>query len=133
MTGDSFARIEIANLEGRVQSTRFRQNLLLSLHSTLRSSERIVKDAIRADTGHTDSEITLEYTLAISEVRTHYGRLSLEEDLKSQRALEDLSATTNVGIVYITPSKRNLFYSAISAISAALAAGNCVILEVLQI
>ena len=90
MADDSFARIEIANLEGRAQSTRFRQKLLHSLHAALRSSETIIKDAIRADTGHTDSEIALEYTLAISELRTHYESLSLEEDLKNQRALENL-------------------------------------------
>jgi len=55
--------------------------------------------------------------------------LSLDEDLKDQRVLENLKATTNVGIVYITSSNRNLFYSVISSVSAALAAGNCVVLE----
>lgn len=132
MASDSFTRIEIANLEGRAQSIRFRQKLLHSLHTGLRSSEMIIKNAILADTGHTDLEITLEYVLAVAELRTHYESLSLEVDLKNQRALENLGATTNVGIVYITPSSRNLFYSVISSVSAALAAGNCVVLEVFQ-
>lgn len=132
MADDSFARIEISNLEGRAQSTSFRQKLLHSLHTTLRSSETIIKNAIRADTGHTDSEIVLEYNLAISELRTHYESLSLEEDLKNQRVLENLTATTNVGIVYITSLNRNMLYSVISSVSAALAAGNCVVLEVFQ-
>lgn len=132
MTNHPFARIEISCLEDRAQSTRFRQRLFHSLHNALKSSESSIKEAISADTGHSESEITLEYTLAISELRTHYESLSLEDDLKSQRLLENLDATTNVGIIYVIPSKHNLFYSVISALTAALAAGNCVILEVCQ-
>ena len=133
MAGDAFSRIEIAHLEGRAKSTRGRQNLLHSLNNTLRSSEKTIKNAILADTGYTDSEITLEYTLAIAELSTHYHSVSLDEDLKNQRALDDPNSTTNVGIVYIAPSKQNLFYSVISSLTAALAAGNCVILEVCEL
>ena len=130
MTSNSFPRIEIASLEGRPHSIRFRQNVLHSLHSALRSSEKLIKDAIRADTGHTDFEVTLEYALTISELSKVYSTLSLENDLKSQGSLGDLTATTSLGIVYIIPSKQNLLYSTVSAVFAALAAGNCVILEV---
>jgi acyl-CoA reductase-like NAD-dependent aldehyde dehydrogenase len=130
MASDSFSRIEIANLEGRAQSTRFRQKVLHTLHQALRSAEKTIKDAIYMDTGYSELETTLEYTLAVSELRIHYNSLSLEEDLKSQRATENPSATTSVGIIFIHPSNRNLFYSVISSTAAAIAAGNCVILEV---
>lgn len=130
MAVNSFLRIEIASLEGRAQSTRFRQNVLHSLHSALQSSEKLIKDAIRADTGHTDAEVTLEYVLTISELSKVYCDLSLEDELKNRRSTDNLSATTSLGIIYIIPSKQNLFYSAVSAVSAALAAGNCVVLEV---
>ncbi|KAH8799725.1 aldehyde dehydrogenase PutA [Xylogone sp. PMI_703] len=132
MTTHSFSRIEISILEGRAQSTRLRQKLFHSLHEVLKSLEIEVKDAILADTGYSESEVTLEYSLTISELRTHYASLNLEEDLKSQRSLENLDATTDVGIVYIIPSQQNLFYSSVSALTAALAAGNCVILELPQ-
>jgi acyl-CoA reductase-like NAD-dependent aldehyde dehydrogenase len=127
---EPFSRIEIANLEGRAQSTRFRQKLLHSLHHSLISAEKTIKEAISMDTGYTDFETTLEYTLAISELRIHYDSLNLEDDLKNQRAVENLNATRSVGIVFITPSNQNLFYSVISGITAAITAGNCVILEV---
>lgn len=130
MAGDSFSRIEISSLEGRAQSTRLRQKLFHSLHATLRSSEKTIKEAILADSGHSESEVNLEYALAISELRTHYASVDLEKDLKAQKAVENLEATTNVGIVYVIPAKQNLFYSVISALTAALAAGNCVVVEV---
>ncbi|EXJ74260.1 uncharacterized protein A1O5_02556 [Cladophialophora psammophila CBS 110553] len=129
MAGDSFSRIEISSIEGRAQSTRLRQKLFHSLHTALRSSEKLIKDAILVDSGLSDSEVNLEYALAISELRTHYTSIDLEKDLKAQRAAENLGATTSVGTVYVIPAKQNLFYSVISALTAALAAGNCVVVE----
>lgn len=132
MAVEPFSRIEIANLEGRAQSTRFRQKLLHSLHHALIPAEKTIRDAISMDTGYNDFETTLEYALAITELRIHYDSLNLEDDLKCQRAVENLNATTSVGVVFITPSNQNLFYSVISGVTAAIAAGNCVILEVCQ-
>lgn len=130
MSSKPFSRLEISSLDGRALSTRFRQKVFHSLHTTLKSSEKLIKDAIAADTGHSESEVTLEYALALFEARAHYDTLNLEDDLKAQRALENLEATTNIGIVYVIPTKQNIFYSVVSAITASLAAGNCVILEV---
>ncbi|OQU99475.1 hypothetical protein CLAIMM_05105 [Cladophialophora immunda] len=129
MASDSFSRIEISSIEGRAQSTRLRQKLFHSLHAALRSSEKSIEDAILADSEITQVDANLEYTLAISELRTHYASLDLGKDLKAQRASENLEATTSVGIVYVIPAKQNLFYSVISALTAALAAGNCVVVE----
>lgn len=127
----SFSRLEIACLEGRLQSVRFRQKSFHSLYNIIQTQSSNIKDAIAADTGHTEAEVTLEYALAISELRSHYDELNLEEDIKQQHSLENLKATTtNTGIVYLIPSKQNLFYSVISALTASLAAGNCVVVEV---
>ena len=127
---DAFSRIEISVLEGRAQSVRLRQKLLHSLHAALRSSEKAIKQAIADDTGYSDHDINVEYSLTISDLRTHYESLDLRRELDSQKALQNLEATTCVGSVYIIPAKQNLLYSVISALTAALAAGNCVILEV---
>ncbi|KIW19375.1 hypothetical protein PV08_03670 [Exophiala spinifera] len=129
MAEESFSRIQTACLEGRAQSVLFRQRLFHSLYSTLKASASKIKDAIVADTGHNEADVTLEYTLAISELRTHYDELNLEEDINSQHSLENLNATTSAGIIYLIPSKHNLFYSVISALTASLAAGNCVVVE----
>ena len=130
MTPELFPRIQIARLEGRAQSVRLRQSLFHSLNSALTSSESTIKEAIAAETGNSDADITLEYSLALSELRTHYESLDLKTEVKLAHTLEDADRTTCLGIVYIVPAQRNLLYSALSPICAALAAGNCVILEV---
>jgi hypothetical protein len=130
MSSGAYSRIEISCLEGRAQSIRLRQKLLHSLYNGLKSSTSALKEAIAADSGNGEAEVALELALTISELRTHYDTLNVEEDLKEQRSPENLNATTNIGIIYVIPTKQNLFYSVISALTAALAAGNCVIVEV---
>ncbi len=130
MSSGAYCRIEISCLEGRAQSVRFRQKLFHSLYNALKSSASALREAIAADSGNGEAEVALELALALSELRTHYDTLNLEEELKEQRALENLNATTNIGIIYVIPAKQNLYYSVISALTAALAAGNCVIVEV---
>ncbi|KAK7890537.1 hypothetical protein LTR67_007745 [Exophiala xenobiotica] len=129
MSSGAYSRIEISCLEGRAQSIRLRQKLLHSLYNGLKSSTSALKEAIAADSGNGEAEVALELALTISELRTHYDTLNVEEDLKEQRSPENLNATTNIGIIYVIPTKQNLFYSVISALTAALAAGNCVIVE----
>ncbi|KIW58072.1 hypothetical protein PV05_02622 [Exophiala xenobiotica] len=129
MSSGAYCRIEISCLEGRAQSVRFRQKLFHSLYNALKSSASALREAIAADSGNGEAEVALELALALSELRTHYDTLNLEEELKEQRSLENLNATTNIGIIYVIPAKQNLYYSVISALTAALAAGNCVIVE----
>ncbi|KAK5335515.1 hypothetical protein LTR98_008515 [Exophiala xenobiotica] len=129
MSSGAYSRIEISCLEGRAQSIRLRQKLLHSLYNGLKSSTSALKEAIAVDSGNGEAEVALELALTISELRTHYDTLNVEEDLKEQRSPENLNATTNIGIIYVIPTKQNLFYSVISALTAALAAGNCVIVE----
>lgn len=130
MTTEWFPQLQISRLEGRAQSVRLRQSLFHSLHSALTSSESTIKQAIAADTSNNDADIALEFFLALSELRTHYESLDLDAEVKLAHTLENLTGTTNVGIVYVIPGQRNLFYSVLSPLCAALAAGNCVILEV---
>lgn len=130
MNAKPFSRIQIANLEGRAQSLRLRQSLFHSLHHALTTSERAIKSAIVAESGDSDTDIALEYSLALSELRTHYDSLDLKAEVKLAHSLEDPTGTTGVGIIYIVPAQQNLFYSVVSPLCAALAAGNCVVLEV---
>jgi acyl-CoA reductase-like NAD-dependent aldehyde dehydrogenase len=130
MSAEPFARIQIAHLEGRSQSLRLRQTLFHSLHATLTSSESAIKQAIAADTGNSDADIALEYSLALSELRAHYETLDLKTEVTLAHSIENPTGTTNVGIVYVIPAQRTLFYAVLSPLCAALAAGNCVVLEV---
>lgn len=130
MATDSLARLEISCIEGRLQSIRYRQHIFHSLYKTLKSFETPIKNAIVADTGYGEIEVNLEYGLLMSELRLQYDTLNLEEDLRARDQLHSLGATKSVGIVYLVPSKYNLLYSTVSALLAAIAAGNCVVIEV---
>lgn len=132
-----FPRLQIAQLEGRGQSTLYRQAQFRRLYKSLTTSAPAIKLAIQADSGHLPNEVEFEFTLAISELRNLYNSLDLAQELDSLRRVtkgqDNVERTKPVGIVYIVPATWSLFYSAISPLGAALAAGNCVILEVGQV
>ena len=129
-----FPRLQIAQLEGRGQSTRYKQIQFQRLHQALTTSAPAIKLAIQADSGHTTNEVELEFTLALSELRVLYDSLDLPKELDTLRKVtvgqDNLERTKPAGIVYIVPAKWCLFHAIISPLGAALAAGNCVILEV---
>jgi acyl-CoA reductase-like NAD-dependent aldehyde dehydrogenase len=128
------SRILAANIDGRTQNTRYRQTQFHRLQAVLVEHVAEIQDAIRADSGHTQQEIRAEVVLALQELRTHYTSLSLKKDLEVEyRIAQGKDNADNVegaGIVYIVPSTHTLFFSVISALTAALAAGNCIVLEV---
>lgn len=130
MSIDSLSRIEISRLEGRASSIRLRQNQFHRLHDVVTASEAAIKTALSESQGYGEDESALEYALALSELRTHYLSLDLKRSVELSHSLEDLTATTGVGIIYLIPAEQNPFYSVISVLTAALAAGNCIVIEV---
>jgi acyl-CoA reductase-like NAD-dependent aldehyde dehydrogenase len=128
------SRIIAADIDGRVQNTRYRQAQFHRLQTVLVEHVADIQDAIRADSGHSVQEIRAEIALALQELRTHYLSLSLEKDLEVEYRIangkDSLDGSRGAGIVYIVPCTHTLFFSVISALTAALAAGNCIVLEV---
>lgn len=128
------ARIVAANIDGRTQNTRYRQAQFHRLQAALVENIAEVQDAIRTDSGHTQQEIRAEVVLALQELRTHYTSLSLQKDLEVEYRIangkDNAENVQGAGIVYIVPTSHTLFFSVISALTAALAAGNCIVLEV---
>lgn len=129
-----FPRLQIAQSEGRGQSTLYKQAQFRRLHKSLTTSAPAIKLAIQADSGHLQNEVEFEFTLAISEIRDLYTSLDLAQALEIHRKVtkghDNVERTKPVGIVYIVPATWSLFYSVISPLGAALASGNCVVLEV---
>jgi acyl-CoA reductase-like NAD-dependent aldehyde dehydrogenase len=128
------SRILAANIDGRTQNTRYRQTQFQKLQAVLVAHIAEIQDAIYSESGHTRAEVRAEVVLALQELRTHFSSLSLEKDLEAEYRIshgkDNLTSARGAGIIYIVPSTHTLFFSVISALSAALAAGNCVVLEV---
>ncbi|KAJ5151370.1 uncharacterized protein N7482_010622 [Penicillium canariense] len=130
------SRVLAANIDGRTQNTRYRQGQFDRLQSVLVEHVAEIHDAIRSDSGHTQQEVRAEIVLALQELRTHYMSLSLQKDLEVEYRIahgkDNLENARGAGIVYIVPSTHTLFFSVMSAMTAALAAGNCIVLELPQ-
>ncbi|KAL4876677.1 Aldehyde/histidinol dehydrogenase [Aspergillus karnatakaensis] len=128
-----FARLFAAEIDGRAQTIRYRQGQFHRLQSSLVQHIDKIKNAIQTDSGHAVEEVQAEICLALKEIRTHYLSLNLDEDLEKEYRVangkDNVDAARGIGIVYIIPSTHTMFFSVISALSAAMAAGNCIILE----
>lgn len=123
-----------AAIDGRMHNVICRQLQLESLQRTLFGHANAIEQAISKDSGHSANEAFIEYLLAMNNLNAHYQSLDFKAALKDEYAAlrnEDREERHEpFGIVYIVPTSYTLFYSVIVAVSAAIAAGNCVVIEV---
>ncbi|KAJ5122211.1 aldehyde dehydrogenase PutA [Penicillium atrosanguineum] len=128
-----FPQILAAEIDGRAHNVQYRQVQFNRLQSNIVLQTDELTQALLEWTGHTLEEVRAEICLALDEIRTHYDSLDAEKNLQEEYSIfhgkDFREGKRGVGIVYIVPIGHTIFFSAISAIAAALAAGNCVILE----
>jgi len=127
-------RIQSANIAGQARTPRFIQDQLRKLHDALVENFKDICQAIVNDSSHTTAEAGVEFFLALTAVKDQYSDIDFHKEIDEEYniANEKDAASRKVpaGIVYIIPSQYTLFYSLIAPLSAAIAAGNCVIAEV---
>lgn len=132
-TNSSRAGIPAARIDDRAESIRYRQDQLQHLHSKTLSLEREIREALVKDSGFTVDECNVEFILTLEAIRADYDSLDLQQSLEDEyKIANDQSSpehTVAFGTVLIKPARSFPFYSILSAISAAIAAGNSVILE----
>ncbi|KAF2500889.1 ALDH-like protein [Lophium mytilinum] len=126
-------RIREAAIDGRCQNVIYRQTQLEKLHNVLIDNSESVIQAIYRDGGNSIPEARVEYLLALMCLREYYASLdatkALHEEYAVARGEDAPSLREGVGIVYIVPTTYSLFYSIVVPLSAAVAAGNCVVIE----
>lgn len=129
-----FSAVVAASIDGRMLSVRYRQEQFHRLQNAILQNLDQIKEAISCDSNCNSHEVQAQVFLALKDVRAHYLSLditrALDDEYSVANGRDNIGRRHAVGIVYIVPTKHTLFYSVISALSAALAAGNCVILEV---
>ena len=130
----SVERVLAAAVEGQAESLRYIERQLSSLHATLTKSSSELQAAIKTDTKQSTSEVELQYTLTLENVVSFFSGSNFDTSLQAEYHLaRSENAPSNraaAGTVYIIPSKYNLVYSCVTAVAAAVTAGNCVVLEV---
>ena len=130
----NFDRLKAAVIDRRSHNVFYRQQQIQSLFKALQNNAEKFRQAIINDTGHSEYETTMEINLTISSVRTNYASLDATKFHNDEYAVANgKDAAQNsvpVGIVYIEPTTHTLLYSIIVPLSAAITAGNCVIVLV---
>jgi acyl-CoA reductase-like NAD-dependent aldehyde dehydrogenase len=127
-------RIRSAVIDGRAQTLRYIQKQLTQLHDVLRKHQKSIHDAICRDSDWTSAEADSEIYLALKALRNEYEAIDFAQVLKQEysiaHAKENVSRRCAVGCVYIIPGQHSRFYSVIQPVATAIAAGNCVMVEV---
>ncbi|PSN64645.1 hypothetical protein BS50DRAFT_557292 [Corynespora cassiicola Philippines] len=127
------SRISGGAIDGRLQILRIRQRLFKSLHNVLVNERENLLEAIQIDEGFTQEEAQVVFASALIELRNHYDQLDFQADLAQEysvaRKQSNESRRVPITMTYLIPDSFTLFYSVITALSAALEAGSCFIVE----
>lgn len=130
----SLATIRAAAIDGRVHNPFYRKDQLRNLHSALADNAVQIQDAIAKDTKHQPSEVKVEYWLALQVIAEAYNSINPEKELENEYSVtkgrDDTTSREPIGIVVIEPSSHAFFYGLIAALTPALAAGNCIVVQV---
>ncbi|KAK3117127.1 hypothetical protein LTR53_001784 [Teratosphaeriaceae sp. CCFEE 6253] len=128
---NAFPQIRAAAIDGRAHNVYYRQIQLEQLCHTLIDNATKLQEAIARDHGHSLAEIAVELSLAIRAIRHDYASLSQKqthtEEYRVALGEDAPDGARPVGIVYIEPCAHTLLFSVVVPLSAAIAAGNCVI------
>ena len=120
--------------EGRPENVRYRQDQHHALHAALRENAAAICTAITDDSGCSPEEADAEFYLGMDVVKKSYNCLNFEQSLKDEYSVahgkDNIRRRAAFGLVAIRPSKHSRFLSILAPLVAAIAAGNCCLLEV---
>lgn len=136
MAKQLFPHISAAAIDGRTRNIYYRQTQLQKLYTSLVSESASVVDAIIADSGYSHSEAEVEFYLTIEQVRARYVELNPEAELEAEYAIargdsaEAMRMGVGIVVIEVNTLGHNVLFSAIAPLAGAIAAGNCVIIQV---
>ena len=126
--------LRAAVIDRRTENVRWRQNEFQRLHAALREKVDVICEAISKDASSSIADSQKEFYLTMDAIRQSYETLDFDRLLKEEYSIKDgkdnLSRRVGLGLVVIRPTRHTRFYSILTPLVAAIAAGNCVLLEV---
>jgi aldehyde dehydrogenase (NAD+) len=134
-SSSKFISLQKAATTRQCSNAYCRQEALKSLHDALRSKPLDIISAIQDDTNTSHMAASTEFAYGLDLVESHYKSINpaneLEREYRVARNEDDDGKKEPWGTVYIHPDQSHTpFFSIIAALSAALAAGNVVVLKV---
>jgi acyl-CoA reductase-like NAD-dependent aldehyde dehydrogenase len=135
MAQQNLSAVKAAAIDGRGRNVFYRKTQLEKLQRALVKEASTIQDAIVADTGCLPSEARLEFALALRALRDRFAELDptreLELEYRIAKGIDTPDAREPYGVAILQVSQQHTpFYSTITPLCAALAAGNCIILQV---
>ncbi|KAI7197627.1 ALDH-like protein [Hortaea werneckii] len=129
---NTFPQIRASAIDGRAVNVYYRQRQMERLHDAITKAFSEILKAIETDHDQTPAEAAIEMYLAMQALKSDYASLQPKQAHHDEYLIASgknaRSNRRSVGVVYIEPcSRHTLFYSVIAPLSAAMAAGNCVI------
>jgi len=123
-----------AVLDGRAENVRFRQKELHRLHTVLKEQKYAICEAISQSASSSKFEADLEFFSAMDSIQQSYESLNfdklMEEEYLVAKKKNNAGRRVGLGLVAIRAQKYSRFCSIVDPLAAAIAAGNCVLLEV---
>lgn len=133
ISNPAIRRLQAAVTDGRTSNIRYRQNEFQKLHAILAENADAISVAIAKDTQGSTSEIETEIFLTLESLRHHYDSLDFAKELREEYSItngeNNVNRRVGVGIVLIRPTLHTRFYSILAPVLAAIASGNCILLE----
>ncbi|KAF4624948.1 hypothetical protein G7Y89_g13219 [Cudoniella acicularis] len=130
---DQLKELTATVIDGRTKNVRYQQTQLLNLHAALSRKEDVICSAISTDTSGSNCEVAAEFFWTADVVRRLFESIDFEGDLENEylvaRNKDDLNRRCAIGLAVIRPTTHTRLYSIISVLATAVAAGNCVLLE----
>lgn len=123
--------------EGRFENVRYRQDQFHALHGALRERSDAICQAIATDSTCSIAEAEAEFYLTMDAVQKSYDLLDFEKSIEQEyivtKGKNNTERRIGVGFIGIRPQQHSRFYSVVSPLAAALAAGNSILIEVREL
>jgi acyl-CoA reductase-like NAD-dependent aldehyde dehydrogenase len=133
MSGEATATIKASILDGIALTPRFRERNLASLQSTIAGARAEILDLIRQTSGATEEEALFEYLLTLNAIKTFHTnvhpQICRDAEYQIAKSKDHAGQRRPYGYVHVTLGESDGFYSVTVAVAAALAAGNCILLQ----
>ncbi|KAH8679519.1 Aldehyde/histidinol dehydrogenase [Tricladium varicosporioides] len=120
-------------IEGRAENVRFRLDQLNLLHTSLLSHVDEICKSLSIESSSSQIQAETEFFLATDAVKRIHETLDFDQSLKDEYQVttgkDNAERRAAIGLVVIRPSEHSRLYSIINPVAAALASGNCILLE----
>ncbi|KAH0288237.1 ALDH-like protein [Aureobasidium namibiae CBS 147.97] len=133
----ALARVQSAAIDGRMRNTRTRQKQLSSLFKSLTEHANSFVDAMQKENNLSKEEANIVVSAMLLEVRQHYENIDFEKELAQEYSVRWgkswVDRRVAARLVYIIPQDFTKGFSVFSALSAAIEAGSCCVVELLNL